>query len=46
MTRELITPTLDTCGDIDELIALANELNATGKSAACHAAAKSLVVAE
>lgn len=46
MTRELITPTLDTCGDIDELIALVNELNAAGKSAACRAAAKSLVVAE
>lgn len=46
MTRELITPTLETKGDIDELIALANELNAAGKSAACRAAAKSLVVAE
>ena len=46
MTRELITPTLDTRNDIDELIALANELNAAGKSAACRAAAKSLVVAE
>ena len=46
MTRELITPTLDTRGDIDELIALVNELNAAGKSAACRAAAKSLVVAE
>ena len=46
MTRELITPTLETKGDIDELIALANELNAAGKSAACRATAKSLVVAE
>lgn len=46
MTRELIIPTLETKGDINELLALVDELNASsGKPAAC-AAAKSLVVAE
>ena len=46
MTRELILPTLETKGDIEELRALVKELNSAGKSAACRAAAKSLVVAE
>ena len=46
MTRELILPTLETKGDIEDLRALVNELNAAGKSTACRAAAKSLVVAE
>ena len=46
MTRELIEPTLETKGDIEELRALVNELNAaSGKAAAC-VAAKSLVIAE
>ena len=46
MSRELIIPTLDTKGNIEELRALVNELNAaSGKAAAC-VAAKSLVIAE
>ena len=46
MTRELIEPTLETKGNIEELRALVNELNAaSGKAAAC-VAAKSLVIAE
>ena len=46
MSRELFTPILDGAGDIEELRALVNELNAaSGKAAAC-VAAKSLVVAE
>ncbi len=46
MSRELITPILDRAGDIEELRALVNELNAaSGKAAAC-VAAKSLVIAE
>ena len=46
MSRELITPILDKAGDIEELRALVNELNAaSGKAAAC-VAAKSLVIAE
>lgn len=46
MSRELIIPTLDAKGNIEELRALVNELNAaSGKAAAC-VAAKSLVIAE
>lgn len=46
MSRELILPTLDTKGNIEELRTLVNELNAaSGKAAAC-VAAKSLVIAE
>lgn len=47
MSRELILPTLETKGDIEELRALVNKLNSeANKSAACVAVAKSLVVAE
>lgn len=47
MSRELFTPILEGAGDIEELRALVNELNAaSGKAAACRAAAKSFVVAE
>lgn len=46
MSRELIIPTLDSKGNIEELRALVNKLNAaSGKAAAC-VAAKSLVIAE
>ena len=45
MSRELVTPILEGVGDIEELRALVNELNASSKPSVS-AAAKSLVVAE
>ena len=46
MTRQLVTPTLDTKGDIEELRSLVNSLNSTQSSATRLSMPASLVVAE
>ena len=46
MTRELVTPTLDTKGDIEELRSLVNSLNSAQSSATRLSMPASLVVAE